>query len=83
VKRNWISNSCLRAGNFTYAAVTRRTPGRPSHHPFACVISGTHLCLHMEWRKGNTVSASGWTEAMEKVWRSPVAQHRIRLNTHS
>jgi len=34
----------------------------------------------MEWRKGNTVSASGWTVAMEKVWRSPVAQHRIRLN---
>ena len=34
----------------------------------------------MEWRKGNTVSASGWIEAMEKVWRSPLAQHRIRLN---
>ena len=33
----------------------------------------------MEWRKGNTVSASGWIEAMEKVWRSPIAQHRIRL----
>ena len=124
MKRNWISNSCLRAGNFTCAAVTRHSPhtaawshghhflercgviaewdstvvlrygkqedaavgynpqktGHPSHHPLACVISGTRLCLHMEWRKGNTVSASGWTEAMEKVWRSPVAQHRIRLN---
>jgi hypothetical protein len=44
------------------------------------VIGGTRLCLHMEWRKGNTVSASGWTEAMKKVWRSPIAQHRIRLN---
>ena len=55
-------------------------PGCPSHHPLACVIGGTRLCLHMEWRKGNTVSASGWVEAMEKVWRSPIAQHRIRLN---
>jgi hypothetical protein len=26
------------------------------------------------------VSASGWIGAMEKVWRSPIAQHRIRLN---
>jgi hypothetical protein len=25
-----------------------------------CLIGGTRLCLHMEWRKGNTVSASGW-----------------------
>ncbi len=45
-------------------------PGRPSHHPLAGVIGGTRLCLHMEWRKGNNVSASGWIEAMEKVWRS-------------
>lgn len=40
----------------------------------------SNFCLHMEWRKGNTVSATGWIEAMEKVWRSPHAQHRIRLN---
>ncbi len=33
-----------------------------------------------KWRKGNTVSSSVWIEAMEKVWRSPIAQHRIRLN---
>ena len=30
--------------------------------------------------QGNTVSASGWIDAMEKVWRSPLALHRIRLN---
>ena len=53
-------------------------PGRPSHHPLACVIGGTRLCLHMEWRKGNTVSSSVWVEAMEKVWRSPIAQQPIR-----
>ncbi len=35
-------------------------PGRPSHHPLACVIGGTRFCLRMEWRKGNTVSASAW-----------------------
>jgi hypothetical protein len=55
-------------------------PGRPSHHPLACVIGSTRLCLHMEWRKGNTVSSSGWIEAMGKVWRSPIARHCIRLN---
>ncbi|MEO8616150.1 MAG: hypothetical protein ABI600_13480 [Luteolibacter sp.] len=33
-----------------------------------CLIGGTRLCSHMEWRKGNTVSASGWIEAMENVW---------------
>ena len=41
---------------------------------------GDDLCLRMEWRKGNTVSASGRTLAMEKVWRRPIAQHLIRLN---
>ncbi len=55
-------------------------PGRPSHHPPACVIGGTRLCLHMEWRKGNTVSAGGWIGAMEKVRRGPPARHRIRPN---
>jgi hypothetical protein len=79
---DWDSTVVVRYGKQEDAAVgyNPQKPGRPSHHPLACVIGGTRLCLHMEWRKGNTVSASGWTEAMEKVWRSPVAQHRIRLN---
>jgi len=79
---DWDSTINVRYGKQEDAAVgyNPQKPGRPSHHPLACVIGGTRLCLHMEWRKGNTVSASGWTEAMEKVWRSPIAQHRIRLN---
>jgi hypothetical protein len=79
---DWDSTVVVRYGKQEDAAIgyNPQKPGRPSHHPLACVIGGTRLCLHMEWRKGNTVSASGWIEAMEKVWRSPIAQHRIRLN---
>jgi hypothetical protein len=79
---DWDSTVIVRYGKQEDTAIgyNPQKPGRPSHHPLACVIGGTRLCLHMEWRKGNTVSASGWIEAMEKVWRSPIAQHRIRLN---
>ncbi len=79
---DWDSTVVVRYGRQEDAAIgyNPQKPGRPSHHPLACVIGGTRLCLHMQWRKGNTVSASGWIEAMEKVWTSPVAQHRIRLN---
>lgn len=79
---DWDSTVIPRYGKQEDTAIgyNPQKPGRPSHHPLACVIGGTRLCLHMEWRKGNTVSSSGWVEAMEKVWRSPTAQHRIRLN---
>ncbi len=79
---DWDSTVIVRYGKQEDTAIgyNPQKPGRPSHHPLACVIGGTRLCLHMEWRKGNTVSSSGWIEAMEKVWRSPTAQHRIRLN---
>jgi hypothetical protein len=79
---DWDSTVVPRYGKQEDAAIgyNPQKPGRPSHHPLACVIGGTRLCLHMEWRKGNTVSASGWIGAMEKVWRSPIAQHRIQLN---
>jgi arylsulfatase A-like enzyme len=30
-------------------------PGRGSHHPLLCVVAGTRLALHMEWRPGNAV----------------------------
>lgn len=55
-------------------------PGRGSHHPLLCVVAGTRLALHMEWREGNTVSATGWQEAMEKVWSHPDVKVRLKLN---
>lgn len=55
-------------------------PGRGSHHPLLCVVAGTRLALHMEWRRGNTVSATGWQEAMEKVWSHPDVRVRLKLN---
>ncbi len=61
---DWDSTVVVRYGKQEDTAIgyNPQKPGRPSHHPLACVIGGTRLCLHMEWRKGNTVSASGWTE---------------------
>lgn len=79
---DWDSTVCTRYGSQEDVAVgyNPQKPGRPSHHPLVCAIAGTRMALHMEWRKGNTVSATGWIEAMEKVWRNPIAQHRIQLN---
>lgn len=54
--------------------------GRPSHHPLICVAAGTRLCLHLEWRPGNTVSASGWQQAMEGLWGHRTVQERLWLN---
>lgn len=79
---DWDSTVTTRYGYQEDTAVgyNPHKPGRRSHHPLVCVVAGTRLALHMEWRKGNTVSATGWIEAMEKVWRHPQAQHRIKLN---
>lgn len=55
-------------------------PGRKSLHPLVCVVAGTRLALHMRWRRGNTVSATQWIEAMEEVYSHPEAQARLKLN---
>jgi hypothetical protein len=54
--------------------------GRPSHHPLVCVAAGTRLCLHMAWRPGNTVSATGWQGAMEQLWQHAEIRQRLWLN---
>lgn len=54
--------------------------GRPSHHPLACVAAGTRLCLHMAWRPGKAVSATGWQEAMERLWGHADIRSRLWLN---
>jgi len=54
--------------------------GRPSHHPLICVVAGTRLCLHTEWRPGNTVSATGWEQAMGTLWSHRTIQERLWLN---
>lgn len=79
---DWDSTVTTRYGHQEDVAVgyNPHKPGRPSHHPLVCAIAGTRMALHMEWRKGNTVSATGWIEAMEKVWSNPVARQRIKLN---
>lgn len=60
---DWDSTVIPRHGKQEDTAIgyNPQKPGSPSHHPLACVIGGTRLCLHMEWRKCNTVSANGWS----------------------
>jgi hypothetical protein len=55
-------------------------PGRGSHHPLLCVVAGTRLALHMEWRPGKAVSATAWQDAMEKVWSHPDVRSGLKLN---
>lgn len=54
--------------------------GRRSHHPLICVAARTRLCLHMEWRPGDSVSATDWQPAMEKLWSHPLVRERLWLN---
>ena len=79
---DWDSTVTTRYGNQEDVSIgyNPHKPGRGSHHPLVCAIAGTRLALHMEWRKGNSVSATDWQEAMEKVWSHPVARERIKLN---
>jgi hypothetical protein len=44
------------------------------------VAARTRLCLHLEWRPGDTVSATDWPSAMEKLWRHPTIRERLWLN---
>ena len=34
----------------------------------------------MEWRRGDTVGAGHWVEAMERVWSHPDVPPRLQLN---
>ena len=54
--------------------------GRKSHHPLVCVAARTRLCLHLEWRPGDTVSATDWSPAMEQLWSHPTIRERLWLN---
>ncbi len=79
---DWDSTVNTRYGHQDDVAVgyNPHKPGRGSHHPLLCVVAGTRLALHMEWRPGNTVSASHWLEAMERVWSHPDVPSRLQLN---
>jgi len=44
------------------------------------VAARTRLCLHLEWRPGDTVSATDWQPAMEKLWSHPTIRERLWLN---
>jgi hypothetical protein len=79
---DWDSTVNTRYGHQEDAAVgyNPHKRGRKSHHPLICVAARTRLCLHLEWRPGNTVSATDWQPAMEKLWSHPTIRERLWLN---
>jgi hypothetical protein len=79
---DWDSTVNTRYGHQEDAAVgdNPHQRGRKSHHPLICVAARTRLCLHLEWRPGDTVSATDWQPAMEKLWSHPTIRERLWLN---
>jgi hypothetical protein len=79
---DWDSTVNPRYGHPEDAAVgyNPHKRGRKSHHPLICVAARTRLCLHLEWRPGDTVSATDWQPAMEKLWSHPTIRERLWLN---
>ena len=66
---DWDSTVNTRSGHQEDAAVgyNPHMRGRKSHPPLICVAARTRLGLHLEWRPGNTVSATDWQPALEKL----------------
>jgi hypothetical protein len=79
---DWDSTVNTRYGHQEDATVgyNPHKRGRKSHHPLICVAARTRLCLHLEWRPGDTVSATDWQPAMEKLWSHPTIRERLWLN---
>lgn len=79
---DWDSTVNTRYGQQEEAVVgyNPHKRGRKSHHPLICVAARTRLCLHLEWRPGDTVSATDWQPAMEKLWAHPTIRQRLWLN---
>lgn len=79
---DWDSTVNTRYGHQEDAAVgyNPHKHGRKSHHPLICVAARTRLCLHLEWRPGDTVSATDWQPAMAKLWQHPTIRERLWLN---
>lgn len=55
-------------------------PGRGSHHPLICTISGVRLCLHMDFRPGDAYTSSGWISTMEEFFSHLPSNKRPFLN---
>ena len=79
---DWDSTVNTRYGHQEDAAVgyNPHKRGRKSHHPLICVAARTRLCLHLEWRPGDTVSATDWQPALQKLWAQPTLRDRLWLN---
>jgi hypothetical protein len=66
---DWDSTVTTRYGAQEGVAVgyNPHKPGRGSHHPLVCSVSGLRVCLDLDFRSGDSSSGDGWIEAMEQV----------------
>jgi hypothetical protein len=80
ILHGFIAGILMGGRRFAHMRRLQDDRARGSHHPLLCVVAGTRLALHMEWRPGNAVSATAWQEAMEKVWSHPDVRAGLKLN---
>ena len=68
---DWDSTMQSKYGHQEGAAVgyNPQKPWRRSFHPLLAVAAGTRLCLSYQFRPGDTVTATQWSEAMEETQR--------------
>ena len=79
---DWDSTVTSRFGNQEGVEVgyNPTKPGRGSHHPLLCSVGGIRLCLDIEIRPGNSHTAGGWLESMERLFDNLPEGKRPWLN---
>ena len=67
---DWDSTVTTRFGNQEGVEIgyNPAKPGRGSHCPLVCSVAGIRLCLDMEMRPGNSHTAGGWIQSMERLF---------------
>jgi len=67
---DWDATVTTRYGKQEEVAVgyNPHKPGRGSHHPLISSISGTRLCLSLDFRSGDSHASNGWLETMEDLF---------------
>ena len=79
---DWDSTITVRYGHQEGVEVgyNPNKPGRGSHHPLVCSLGGSRLCLDIEMRSGNSHTASGWVDCMERLLTQLPEKQRPWLN---
>jgi hypothetical protein len=79
---DWDSTVTIRYGEQEMVEVgyNPTRPGRGSHHPLVCTVAGSRLCLDLSFRSGDSHSAAGWKEMLERLRTALPEGHRPLVN---